>query len=204
MDAVKTTARSETWEIELRLIELGLTLEGLLKARDIAGQESANSIRFHAANAAGSFSYHAGTWALRNRLAGADWADDRSDGVEAIKNDTLKVKLAFSNVDVACTPHMPRPEPKRGREPSARWVAVCSMTLLNMRPVKLESGSSSISWSIRMVLQNSRAQWCEAVPSFLQSSAIFYLSAAKRRLTDRSRTQMTRRSSSSRRSPESK
>lgn len=121
MDAVKTTARSQTWEIELRLMELGLTLEGLLKARDIAVHESANSIPFHAANAAGSFSYHAGTWAPRNRLAGADWTDDRSDGVEAIKNDTLKVKLAFSNVDVACTPHMPRPGPKGGRGPSARW-----------------------------------------------------------------------------------
>lgn len=114
MDAAKTTTRRETWETEPRLIELGLTLEGLLESRDIDVHESGNAIPFRAANAVGIFSYRAGTWALRNRFAGADWTVDRSDGGEAIKNDRLKVKVAFSNVDVACTAHMPRPRTKKG------------------------------------------------------------------------------------------
>jgi hypothetical protein len=115
MDAVETIVRREPWEIEPRLRELGLTRKGLLEARDIAIHESSNATQFHAANAAGTYSYHGGTWALRDRFVSADWTVDRSDGVEAIKNDKLKVKVAFSNVDLACnTAHIPQPRTKKG------------------------------------------------------------------------------------------
>ncbi len=115
IDAVETIIRREPWEIEPRLKELGLTCEGLLEARDIAIHESGNATLFHAANAAGTYSYHGGTWALRDRFVGTDWTVDRSDGVEVIKNEKLKVKVAFSNVDLACnTAHMPKPRTKKG------------------------------------------------------------------------------------------
>nr|WP_210291390.1 hypothetical protein [Bradyrhizobium elkanii] len=105
----------ESWEIEPRLRELGLTKEGLLEARDAAVSESANATAFHAANAAGTYSYHGGTWALRDRFVGGDWMLDRSDGVETIKNDKLKIKVAFSNVDLACNSfHVPKPRTKKG------------------------------------------------------------------------------------------
>jgi hypothetical protein len=115
MDAVETIIRREPWQVEPRLRELGLTREGLLEARDIAVHESGNATPFHAANAAGTYSYHGGTWALRDRYVGDDWTVDRSDGVEAIKNEKLKVKVAYSNVDLACnTAHMPKPRTKKG------------------------------------------------------------------------------------------
>jgi hypothetical protein len=115
MDAVETIIREEPWEIEPRLKQLALPREGLLEARDIAVHESSNATAFHAANAAGTYSYHGGTWALRNIFVGGDWTVDRSDGVEAIRNEKLKVKVAFSNVDLACvTAHTPKPRTKKG------------------------------------------------------------------------------------------
>lgn len=115
MDAVETIFRRESWEVEPRLQQLGLAREPLLDARNVAVHESANATPFHAANAAGTYSYHGGTWALRDRLVGSDWTVDRSDGVEAIRNEQLKVKVAFSNVDLACDVlHMPQPRTKKG------------------------------------------------------------------------------------------
>lgn len=115
MDAVETIIRRQAWEIEPRLKELALTRKGLLEARDIAVNDGANATPFHAANAAGTYSYHSGTWAIRDRFAGGDWVVDRSDGVEAIRNDKLKIKVAFSNVDLACNNfHVPKPRTKKG------------------------------------------------------------------------------------------
>jgi len=115
VDAIQTEVLQETWEIEPRLAELGLSKSALLEVRDIALSEGANATAFHAANAAGTYAYHAATWALRDRFVGADWALDRSDGVEAIKNAQLKIKVAFSNVDQACNiVHVPKPRTKKG------------------------------------------------------------------------------------------
>jgi hypothetical protein len=115
MDAVETIVLREPWEIEPRLKELALTRKGLLEARDVAIHDSANATLFHAANAAGTFSYHSGTWALRDRFVGGDWILDRSDGVETIRNGKLKLKVAFSNVDIACNNfHIPKPRTKKG------------------------------------------------------------------------------------------
>lgn len=115
MEAIRTAILQEPWEIEPRLKELGLTKQGLLEARDAAVSESANATAFHAANAAGTYSYHGGTWALRDRFVGGDWVLDRSDGVETIKNDKLKIKVAFSNVDLACNSfQVPKPRTKKG------------------------------------------------------------------------------------------
>jgi hypothetical protein len=116
MDFVKSVVHRESWDVDKRLAELGLTRNGLLVARDIAIQESANATSFHPANAAGTFSYHHGTWAIRHEFVGKDgWADDRVDGIEAIRNDTLKIKVAFCNVDIACNDqHWPKPRSKKG------------------------------------------------------------------------------------------
>jgi hypothetical protein len=98
MDAIKTFILREPWDVDRRLSEITLSHSGLLEVRDVAVNESANATPFHAANAAGTFSYHGGTWALRDRFAGGDWVVDRSDGVETIRNEKLKIKVAFSNV----------------------------------------------------------------------------------------------------------
>lgn len=115
MDAIQTAILQESWEIEPRLAELGLTKKALLEVRDMALSEGANATAFHAANAAGTYAYHAATWALRDRFVGGDWVLDRSDGVETIKNEQLKIKVAFSNVDQACNSfQVPKPRTKKG------------------------------------------------------------------------------------------
>lgn len=115
MDFVESQVLREPWDVDRRLAELELTREGLLIARDVAMQESANATAFHPANAAGTFSYHHGTWAIRHEFVGEKWADDRVDGIEAIRNDRLKTKIAFCNVDLACNDeHCPKPRSKKG------------------------------------------------------------------------------------------
>lgn len=121
MDVVETMVLKEPWDVDPRLQELDLARDGLLISRDIALHESANATPFHPANAPGTFSYHHGTWSLRNQFVGKKiagkqkWVEDRSDGIEAIRNDSLKIKIAFSNVDLACDDnHRPKPRSKKG------------------------------------------------------------------------------------------
>src|SRR5262249_417769 len=115
MDIVKTVILRETWGVDRRLDEMKLTRKGLLSARDVALHESNNATAFHPANAAGTFSYHHGTWAIRDQFVGKEWVEDRVDGIEAIRNDALKIKIAFCNVDLACDDnHSPKPRSKKG------------------------------------------------------------------------------------------
>jgi len=116
MDSIRTVLLKEPWDVDRRLSEMALKHSKLLEVRDVAVNESANATPFHAANAAGTFSYHGGTWSLRDQFVGNDgWIVDRSDGVETIRNDELKIKLAFSNVDFACNDfHVPKPRTKKG------------------------------------------------------------------------------------------
>jgi hypothetical protein len=115
MTVAETIILREPWEVQPRLQELGLSKNKLLEVRDIALHEGSNATAFHAANASGTYSYHGGTWGLRDRFIGGDWILDRSNGVETIKNEKLKVIVAFSNVDLACVDsHIPQPRTKKG------------------------------------------------------------------------------------------
>jgi hypothetical protein len=114
MDLVKTVIRRDSWDADKRLAEMQLVREPLLECRDVAISEAANATAFHPANAAGTFSYHHGTWALRDRFVGEDWVECRADGIETIRNDKLKIKIAYCNVDVACDAEHPKPRSKKG------------------------------------------------------------------------------------------
>jgi hypothetical protein len=115
MDAVQTIILREPWEITPRLQELTLSKNKLLEVRDIAVHEGSNATQFHAANAAGTFRYHHGIWALRHHFVGTIWFLDRNNGVETIRNNELKVIVGFCNVDIACVDgHRPKPRTKKG------------------------------------------------------------------------------------------
>ena len=116
-DVVKTAVRRESWEVDPRLVEMQLHRKGLLMVRDVAISEASTATAFHAANAAGTFAYHYGTWSLRDQFVvrKSNWVEDRADGIEAIRNDILKIKVAFSNVDLACDDnHIPQPRSRKG------------------------------------------------------------------------------------------
>lgn len=115
MDIVKIAILRESWDVDRRLNEMRLTREGLLVVRDVAIHESFNATPFHPANSAGTFSYHHGTWALRDQFVGKEWVEDRVDGIETIRHEPLKIKIAFCNVDLACDDnHSPKPRSKKG------------------------------------------------------------------------------------------
>jgi hypothetical protein len=47
--------------------------------------------------------------------AGSPWVLDRPNGVEAIRNDSIRVKVVFANVDIACDDeHEPKPRSTKG------------------------------------------------------------------------------------------
>jgi hypothetical protein len=115
MAAIETIVHREAWDVDLRLNQLTLNRKGLLIARDVAMQERANATAFHCSNAPGTFSYHHGTWSLRDQFVDKNWAVCRLDGIEGIRNDALKIKIAFSNVDLACDDnHIPKPRSEKG------------------------------------------------------------------------------------------
>jgi hypothetical protein len=118
----ETILLKEPWDVDRRLAELGLTKEGLIRAVQVARAERNNATDLHPANAAGTFSYHHGVAAIRREYLGGvhdrrkepDWVLDRQDGIEAIRNDTLGIKVSFCNVDVACGTEHPKPRSEKG------------------------------------------------------------------------------------------
>ncbi|MGP4690304.1 hypothetical protein [Agrobacterium cavarae] len=112
---IQTNVLKEEYSVETRLQELGLSLALLLEVRDIARAAANSATAFHTANASGTYAYLEGSWALRDRFVGADWVMDRSEGVEAIFNKKLKLRIAFSNVDLAANEFRhPKPRSPKG------------------------------------------------------------------------------------------
>ncbi|MEA2860329.1 MAG: hypothetical protein QOC72_2368 [Methylobacteriaceae bacterium] len=105
----------EDHEVGPRLLELQLDKARLLDVRMTAIGAAADATPFHPANSSGTFSYHQGTFALRNEFVGETWKPDRPNGVEAIKNETRRVRVVFANVDVACNDaHQPKARSEKG------------------------------------------------------------------------------------------
>lgn len=112
---VETKVVREEFNVDLRLSELGLDRKILLDVRNVARGAAANATANHAANAAGTFSYQEGTWALRDRFVGPEWEMDRSEGVEAIRNTARGLRVIFSNVDIAAHDEKkPKPRSPKG------------------------------------------------------------------------------------------
>lgn len=115
MSKAATKVRRDTADADHRLAELKLTRAGLLSAVMVATHEARNVTPFHCLNAAGTFAYQYGTWALRNEFVGEEWQVDRANGVEAIWNEDLQIRVVFSNVDIACNDEqLPRPRSPKG------------------------------------------------------------------------------------------
>ena len=114
IEQIATRVLQDPAEIESRLDRLGMHREGLVRAVQVALAERNNATGLHPSNAAGTFSYHHGVAALRRECLGDDWEIDRSDGIEAIRNDALGVKVSFCNVGEACGKDHPKPRSGKG------------------------------------------------------------------------------------------
>lgn len=131
MDSVESVVLREPWDVDRRLTELQLNRNRLLKVRLQAVSAAADATPFHPANAAGTFSYQYGTWGLRQEFVDDVWQLDRIDGVEAIRNETVKVKVIFANVDIACSDEQP-PKPRSPKGAGAE--RACSGNLFPSLP----------------------------------------------------------------------
>ena len=115
MKHVQTIVRRDPWEVEPVLQSLSLSSDGFCRIRDVARAARNNVTGYHAANAAGTFSYHDGVWCLRDEFVGAVWKMERPGGVEAIFNPEAQVRVAFANVDRCCDiNHDPAPLSEKG------------------------------------------------------------------------------------------
>jgi hypothetical protein len=115
MSMVPTQIIKQPWDVDRRLAELTLDRPMLLKVREVALSAAADATAFHPANAAGTFAYQHGTWALRDGFVGEIWELARPGGVEAICNQSLLLMVAYANVDTACVDdHCPKPRSRKG------------------------------------------------------------------------------------------
>jgi hypothetical protein len=116
MSLQATTVLREDWEVGSRLKRLGLDKTKLLTVRNIAVGAAADATPYHPANAAGTFAYQHGTFGLRiNFVDEKEWKADRPNGVEAIVNNRLRIRVVFANVDIACEDeHEPKGRSDRG------------------------------------------------------------------------------------------
>lgn len=169
MSAIETRVIREPWDVDRRLSEMGLARDKLLNAVAVATHEGANATPNHCANAAGTFAYQHGTWAIRNEFVGKDWVVDRSDGVEAIWNEALKIRIGYSNVDIACDDEQtPKPRSRKG----AGAERACSGNLFGYLPryAPLPSGNDATYYL--MVNENGSAELTRPVISGGTFSAI--------------------------------
>ncbi len=115
MTTVKTQIWLEPWDVTRRLHEMGLELPPLLDVVRKVVAAGADVTPFHPANAEGMFRYLTGIWAIREAFVGNIWVVDRDHQIEGIKNDMRKIKIAYSNVDLACNDeYEPKPRSRKG------------------------------------------------------------------------------------------
>ena len=115
MQYAQTIIRRDPWDVGPRLAELGLHARGIRRVRSVAVGARANATAFHAANAPGTFAYHAGLWCLRDEFVDGSWIADRPGGVEVIFDPERKLRVAFANVDRCCDDlHSPLPVSAKG------------------------------------------------------------------------------------------
>ena len=132
MDMIETQVWKEPWDVNRRLAELELRRGALLKVVDVALSAGADATSYHPANAEGTFRYQYGVWALRDQFVGEEWLVHREESVETIRNDKLKVKVAFVNVSIACDDEQkPKPRSPKG----AGSERVCSGNLFGDLPI---------------------------------------------------------------------
>lgn len=155
MAMIETVIVRKPWDVDRRLNELGLDRKTLLKVVAVALAASADATPFHPANAAGTLAYQHGTFALRDEFVGAIWTLDRPDGVEAISNETKKVKVAFANVDSTCQDeHLPKPRSRKG----AGAERVCNGSLFDDLPHFAPAQSGAWATFYLMVDQDGAAE----------------------------------------------
>lgn len=105
---------SEESQCDARLAELSLDRRSLISAGEYALRALSSAQPLHPSNTAGTLAYFDGVLGLRSELIGEEWKFFRSEGMEGIVNERLKLKVFFANVLVACTKETPKARSRKG------------------------------------------------------------------------------------------
>ncbi|MCB9959633.1 MAG: hypothetical protein H6843_13610 [Rhodospirillaceae bacterium] len=139
-----------------RVEELGLDLDLLLEVRSIAVYEARKVTPFHCANASGTYAYHEGVWALRDRFVGENWRVERPDQIEVITHRKTGMRVGFQNVDLACDENN-LPKPRTAKGAGAERAAQLNLFSHLPHTAKTQSGPISILYYL-MVDEMGRAE----------------------------------------------
>lgn len=114
MESIRRQIISDPEERDQHLSELQLERDRLIAAGQhaLAGRASASPL--HPSNTAGFLSYADGVKGLRVENVDENWSVFRSEGVEGICNDGLKIRVLFSNVFEACGERDPQARSRKG------------------------------------------------------------------------------------------
>lgn len=114
MESIRPATISDPDEGDARLSELELERNRLIAAGHHALAARTSASQLHPANAAGYFSYADGVKGLRAENMGDNWQFFRSEGVEGICNEELKLRVLFANVLEACGKVGPQARSRKG------------------------------------------------------------------------------------------
>jgi hypothetical protein len=114
MESIHPTTIKDVIEGDTRLAKLELERDGLIAAGHHALASRASASPLHPSNAAGYFSYADGVKGLRAENMGGNWQFFRSEGVEGICNESLKLRVLFANVLEACGEVGPQARSRKG------------------------------------------------------------------------------------------
>ena len=116
-DRAPTRILKEPHEVRPRILELGLSVSGIVRIARVARNAAANGMTpFHARNAPGTYAYHYGVFATRDEyVPTGDWEIQCIKGIECIFNRARNIRVAFANVDICCNDFCaPKPRSEKG------------------------------------------------------------------------------------------
>lgn len=114
MESIHPKTINDPYEGDTHLAKLELERSRLIAAGHHALASRASASPLHPSNAAGYFSYADGVKGLRAENMGENWRFFRSEGVEGICNEELKLRVLFANVHEACGGVSPQARSRKG------------------------------------------------------------------------------------------
>lgn len=114
MPAFKTAIVAGETDVERRLADFGLNVDQIVAIGRVARARHDDASPLMPMNAPGSLAYIYGVEEMRHQIIDEEWRADRKLGVEAVINRKLGMRIAYQNVDKACSVHW-KPHPRSAK-----------------------------------------------------------------------------------------
>lgn len=114
MQQFQTAIVDHLGAVDQRLADWGLVRQQFAAIAKVARSWADDASPVMPLNAPGTLAYIFGVAELRNQLVDEDWRVERKNGVEAVLNTRLGLRIGFHNVDAACDASFP-PQPRSAK-----------------------------------------------------------------------------------------